>query len=567
MKSQFFQAASKPFFQTARNLKGNKRSRIDIVSPSLCNDALKHLGPSLQAYEGCTIIDINPGLGLWSSKVHDFVKPKQHILAEPPASPFLPHLKPLANQLNSRYHLLDWPEEDVWSPDRYIAEGLLPPFDNSKSKTPSHSILILANTRIQADKGGEQARTTTAYHKLRHWCDDISLNTGFHAGGPVRMLLWFPEKEKRTIIPRTIQYRSTLSLFLEMTSHAREIVCAEESLVGKMKMRDKGTDLMSGQRVAQRMQETGIMIPDGRQIQLYEQLGGNDKGSHTPSTGVRIREWHKELHDLQQRFRSGDFVQADGMDVGIIKRLSNGARLTPEYARLVELERNLKHIAKRAKMTEELLQDQNQIDSLDAQANDSNLGESRQAALQAEVQERKSLLQERVKNTSGSHTRDEFKNLKDERKAYGQNPPLLQWDQRKADPIKAYNAEFHPEKGLCLIDVEKKRTLPYPMSAMQWTFFSVLMAALWKQPTENLSALNNIAPGAFEAITPHVPALTDPGRGGERDLLDLPVNRLTPEMAYGIMTAWLDWPFQPDLADFPQRGDSLMAFEKVQPVQ
>ncbi|KAL9031086.1 MAG: hypothetical protein Q9196_000849 [Gyalolechia fulgens] len=528
------------------------------------DDALKRLGPSLRAYEGCTIIDINPGLGLWSSKVHHLVKPQQHILVEPRASLFSPHLKPLADQWSSPYQLLHWPEEDVWEPDRYIAEGLLPPFDNSKSKKPSQRILILANTARPGLATADQTRSTSAYRKLRTWCEDVNLSTGFHAAGPVRMLLWFPDREKKPILPRTIQYRSKLSLMLEMTSDIEEIVSADDMLTGKKKMRDMGTELMSEQRVAKRMEEAGMTIPDGRRTELYEQVEGNGKALPASSTGVRMRHWHKELHDLQQRFQSGEFAQSDGIEPGIVKRLQRGARLTPEYARLVELERNLKHIAKRTRLIEELLYEQDQIDSLNAQSIDSNLGESQQAALQAEVQERKKRLQERLDKTSGSHTRDEFKIFRDERKAFNMNPPLLQWDQRKADPLRAYNTEFYPEAGLCLVDVEPKRTLSYSMTGMQATTFSVLMTALWKRSTENLSTLDNVTPGAFDAIIPKVPALTDPSRGGERDVLDLPIQRLTPEMAYGILMAWLDWPFHLDLADFPQRGDTKLPFSRTE---
>lgn len=551
--SHVFQVASKSFRDLAKSLKHARTQRIDVVSPQLCDDALKRLGPSLRAYQGCTIIDINPGLGLWSSKVHDFVKPKKHILAEHHASSFLPHLKSLAGRWGSPYHLLDWPEEDVWEPDRYIAEGLLPPFHNSKPESQSQSILILANTTMPAAKRGEPPRLATAYRKLREWCHDVNLNAGFHAGGPVRMLLWFPEKEKKPIIPRTVLYRSRLCVLLEMTSHIEEIVSAGEMFIGKEKMRDRVTELASEQRVAKYMQETGTSIPDGRQTQLYEQVDGDDKGLQETSTGVRIRSWHKELHDLQEGFKTGEFTRTDSVEAGDVKRLPSGAILTPEYARLVQLERNLRHIEKRTILIEELLQEQSMIDSLDAQAHDSNLGDSQQAVLQAEVQERKWVLKERLQNAKGRHTRDEFKSFKDDRRAYSQNPPLLQWDQRKANPLKAYNAEFYPEAGICLVDIEAKKTLPYPMTAAQLNLYSVLMTALWKQPSSDLSTLDNIAPGAFEAITPQIPALTDPSRGGERDLRDLPIHRLTPEMIHGIVMAWLDWPFQPDFTDFIAR--------------
>ncbi|KAL8721419.1 MAG: hypothetical protein Q9225_001894 [Loekoesia sp. 1 TL-2023] len=523
------------------------------------DDALRRLAPSLRTYEGCTIIDVNPGIGLWSSKLHDIVRPKKHFLAEPPSSPFLPHLEPLANQQNSRYHLLDWQDEDVWEPGRYVAEGLLPAFDTSKAREPEQPILILANTAIPTPRSTERVRAKS-YMKFLDWGNDVMLGSGFHAGGgPIRMLMWCPEKEVTPALPRTIRSRSKLSLFLEMTSHVEAIVSAD---VGTQKIRDRGVELMSGQQVARRMQSSGITIPDGRHTDLYEQVqeelvlsAATEKGSRAPNTEVRIRGWHRELQNLQQRFEAGEFLKAEGMSPGeAIKKRPKGTKLTPEYARLVDLERELKHIQKRTKVIDELLQEQAEIDALDLRAYDSNLEASQQAAAQTELQERKKKLQERVESTPGQHIREEFQYFKHERKAYSQNPPLLIWDRRTAEPLKSYDEEFYPEKGLCLLDIKPKQPLQYRMTAAQGTIFSLLMTALYRCPAHNLSVLDQIAPGAFEALTPKIPALTDPSRGGERDLRDLPIDRLTPEMAYGLTVAWQDWPFKPDLADLLLKG-------------
>ncbi|KAL8706832.1 MAG: hypothetical protein Q9201_000171 [Fulgogasparrea decipioides] len=528
------------------------------------DDALKRLAPSLEKYKGCTIIDINPGFGLWSSKIHDVLQPHKHILAESSASPFLPRLELLVSQRNSRYHLLDWGDRDQWEPDRFVAEGLLPAFDAHGSRGSNHSILVLANGSMSSGKLSEQQRYARTHLKLLEWVSDIRKGSGFHAGGPVRMLLWCPEKESLPLTPRTVQYRSKISLQLEMACHVEEIVSSGDAIRGKEQKRDRVIDLSSGRRVAKTMQQLGIEVPPGRQTGLREQtqgflaeLGSGDATQPTLTSSIQARGWHEELQDLRKRFQAGEFAQADGLPLGksfaMLPR-GTGSKMTPEYTRLVELERNWRHTQKRVKLVEELLQEQANIDALDLKAYDLALGERQRAAALKEMREKKEELEKRLDTTKGVHTRQEFEYFKTDRKAYAQNPPLLIWDRRTAEPLKAYKEEFYPEKRLCLLDIEPIQPCPYPMTTAQDTFFSMLMTTLWQNPSDNLTVLDRIAPGAFDAVTSKVPALRDPSRGGERNLGDLPIRRLTPEMAYGITMAWLDWPFKPDLMELLRKG-------------
>ncbi|KAL8836752.1 MAG: hypothetical protein Q9170_002781 [Blastenia crenularia] len=546
----------------------NQARRVDIVSPHLCDDALKRLSPSLRAYEGCTIIDVNPGLGLWSSKVHEIVKPRKHFLAEPPASPYLSHLEPLANQQESRYHLLDWSNEDLWKPDRYVAEGLMPAMDSLDSKKTNQPILLLYNTTVPLANMSPRSKDKSGDIKLDDWGKEVMFNSGFHTGGPVRMLMWGTDKLMSHVLPRTTALRTKLSLKLEMTSYVEQVVSADEPLPAtNTKLRPWAIDLMSGQQVVRRMQDAGIVVPETRQTALYQkarerllQSQGSDGGSQSAEIGAQLRGWHQELNNLMQRFENGEFAQAEGTNAGEPRqRFPRGTKPkpTPEFARLVQLERNLTHNHNRAKATEELLQEQAEIDSLDVQAFQSRLENPQQAALEAELQERKEKLRERVKNSAGKHIRMEFERFRHDRKAYNQDPPLLMWDQRKAEPLKAYKQEFSTDNCLGLLDIEPRKPLRYPMTMNQEKLFSVLMNNLFVRGTDNLSALNHVAPGAYEAITPKVPALTDPTRGGERDLRDLQITRLTPEMAYGLVMAWLEWPFKPTLTELLHQHQAL----------
>ncbi|KAL9020554.1 MAG: hypothetical protein Q9185_002232 [Variospora sp. 1 TL-2023] len=559
--AQISQAASNSFRQTARTLRHKKSklgSKVDIVSPLLCDDALKRLTPSLQAYKGCTVIDINPGLGLWSSKIHEIIQPRKHYLAESPKSHFLPHLASFASQENGRYQLLTWEDKYCWRPDRYVAEGLLPPFEASKSQEPNKSILVIANSAVSQPTSRSRGTGSKSHLALLDWVHDIRRRIGFHAGGGVRMLLWCPAKDTTAIIPRTIVSRSKISLSLEMTCHVEPIVGSDESARGKQKRRDQSVELTSAKRVLKRMRDSGITLPAGRESELYKQVQEESKradegntGTQAPSATVRARGWHKELQELQHRFAAGGFAKADGMRPGDQSKLPRGAERarTSQYARMVELENNLKHIQKRTNAAEQLLQEQAGIDALDTRANSLPPNDPQKQAVLQEMQERKKKLRERLEMTRNPHIREEFVYFKHDRKASSQVPPLLMWDQRRAEPMKAYDEEFFPEQSLSLLDIEPKQPLLFPLAEGDGNFSTTLLSTLFQNGKNNLTALETLAPGAFDALIPKVPALTDPGRGGERDVRDLPISRLTPEMAHGLTKAWIEWPFKPDLID------------------
>ncbi|KAL8907474.1 MAG: hypothetical protein Q9207_001378 [Kuettlingeria erythrocarpa] len=394
-----------------------------------------------------------------------------------------------------------------------------------------------------------------SYFMLMDWMHDLRRKSGFHAGGAVRMLLWCPEKETTGILPRTILYRSKLSISLETACHVEEIAGSDESDRGKQRKRNQKVELMSERRVIERMRVSGITLPAGRESELYKQVQGESTHSTRDEMGekaagalIRTRGWHQELQTLQRRFAAHEFTKAQGMIPGDDGIKPRGAKLTAEYSRLRELEGNVKHVLKRADVTEQLLQEYFEIDALNAQAHNLPSDDPQRHSLLEDIQGRKEKHKARVDSSKSQLVREEYANFKQDRKAFWQNPPLLMWDRRRVDPLRAYDAEFHPQTGLCLLDIEPKQPHPFPLSQEEGNLFATLLTVLWHNPKDNLAALDQIAPGAFNALVPKVPALTDPNRGGEWDVRELPINRLTPEMVYGLTKAWMDWPFKPDAA-------------------
>ena len=473
-------------------------------------------------------------------------------------------MEQLTQQESSRYQLVDWPQNEAWEPDRYVAEGLLPALDGRRSTEPNRSILVLANTALSARRQ-EGSRFPKTHLKLLHWASDMANGTTFHAAGPVRMLLWCPEKDATTIVPHTIRYRSKLSVLLDMTCQIEEIVGSDELVFARQKKRDQVTELNSGKRVAKLMEDSGITIPPGRETDLQKQVNevisrskSDDAGQGLDSTSIRARNWHEELEDLKEVFKDVQLPRAKGSTSRrILSNIPKEIMEDPRFTRFLQLERNLKHVQKRTGLIEGLLQEQAQIDALDLQAHALDSMDPQRTATLAEIQQKKAQLQERLYSLKSNNTINEFEFFKQDRRAYASNPPLLMWDHRSAEPMKAHKEEFYPARNLCLLDIQPRHPFPYQLTGTQLLYFRVLTTTLWHNGWDNLTALDRMAPGAFDALTSKVPSLTDPTQGGERDLRDLPVCRLTPEMAYGLTKAWLDWPFRPDVGDLLHRGSLI----------
>ncbi|KAL8674768.1 MAG: hypothetical protein Q9168_000852 [Polycauliona sp. 1 TL-2023] len=494
-------------------------------------------------------------MGLWSSKIHDIVKPNQHILAEPPSSPFAPHLRPLTEPSSSRYSLANLDHIEAWESDRYVTEGLLPALGPQNSTEPNRSILILANTAFATLR----TRSTSIPRSqviLLAWANDIANHLAFHAAGPVRMLMWCPEKDATCILPRTIRHRTKLSLLLEMTCNIEEIVGSDELLSARQKKRDQVTELESGKRVAKLMEQSAVPTPPERETSLQKEIReavGQSKIKGNEATGeaapTQSRGWHEELETLKKKFKD---APKDSKGQYLILRRPK-EKLDPSFIRFMELDRNFRSSQKKQGLIENLLQEQAEVDALDLQAHAPGLKEPQRTAAMTKLQQKKRQLQEHLDNTQrGNQEQFEFK--KHDRKAYSSDPPLLMWDRRSAEPMKSYKEEFYPQKNLCLLDIQPRSPLPYPLTGSQFMFLRMLSTALWHNAGDNLAVLDRIAPGAFEAVTSQVPALADPTRGGERDILDLPISRLTPEMTQGLIKAWFDWPFKPNIGDLILKG-------------
>lgn len=470
---------------------------------------------------------------------------------EPKKDVFLPYLQPLLDAPDSRYILRDWREQDHWHPRKYIEDRLLPPPPDELGEQKQSPILIVANMVSQGVKKTSVAEGLTKTHpshmKVLDLVRSMRNKTDFQAYGPTRLLMWMADEEKNTLVPRSVTYRGKLAVSLDSSLHVEEIAGASGVQRGQ---REDSLNLKSRDIVVQRMDENGIKIPPGRVPKP-----SSDTRSMSPTT----RAWHEELTTLEQDLYSQKIPQYVGEPPGPLdipkpgpkKKGEKGKKYTPEYKRYMRLKFNLSTQNRVIDEVDTILQHQEEVDKLDLAAQQASPDSQKQKKLLKKVDTEAQSFQSGLETLNTAKKLDRLINLDDERRAFHMSPPLLAWDRRTADPLIVHADEFYSPRELALIDLQP---LPqeklYPMTHEQSVYYDILATHLFgPRGSTSLKFLDTLAPGAYAAIVPKAPAITDARRGGRRDVEKVRARTLTVEMLWQMAKAWDEWLFKPSLAD------------------
>lgn len=551
------------------------------------DDALQRLSPSLARHTGCTIIDINPGAGLWSSKVHELLRPKRHLLLESEEL-YLPFLKPLIDAPGSRYHLRDWNGWLPWTTEPYISEGLIPELDSAiLCDGRNDSLLLIAN--VGDLWRARQRGPVTSHVRLFHYLNNIKFKKNFQTHGSVRLLLWMQDSEKRAILPRTVSHRRKLSLEAEMSCHIEEIVGGPASLTNQR--REDILDITSSRQVAAAMAKQTIRIPLERQDEAQKivddnLLLANEDQNALIETPIKIasthRAWHTDLEQMKKDFRVGKFSEYEDQTTSVLteskaeapdtkpktgrrKKSKIKPQRTPEYLKLRELQRVFDGQIKTNEQVNNFLGQEELIKCLERDIHNQTFDEVQR---QRKVKELKWLTEDlkRSLERAPKTVREAFWYFSDNRRAFNQNPPLLMWDCRTAEPLIAREDEFYNPTCLALLDFQPRVSDTFPMSLSESSSFQFLASMLFSNGCNTLYYLNSLAPGATEAVAGKVPALRDLSRGGRQDLSELRARCFTPDMFYGITKAWESWPFKLPLTELmstlPARANEEVIYDK-----
>lgn len=456
---------------------------------------------------------------------------------------YLPFLTPLLDSSGSRYHLRSWHDKQLWRPDSYVSEGLIPELEKTTTTDGRNDTLLIIANLAYGSK--QKVRGLSPSHlKIHTYINQIRSQRAFQAHGSVRLLLWMPNSGKGVILPRTVALRKRLSVDLEMVCNVEEIAGGGiDAYVFRERVRDVFLDFRSSKRVAERMKTQNIQIPFNRQDvaqkRLYEDLLNRAEDN---TKGFVIRDWHKELNQLERDFRDGKF-----------SRFEN----SPKYSRLIALKANFKQHKKVRANIDELIQEQEAIDRLHSGILNKAFNEPERQGKLAELQQRTEGFKVHRENLT-EYANTIFNTNSDNRRAFMMDSPLLMWDRRTAEPLIVRKDEFCDPTQLVLLDFQPLSPSPYPVTSAQSVMFDLILGGLLGYPNETIYHLNNLAPNAANAIIPHVSALRDPQRGGRYDLSDFRTRCFTPEMIYGIFQAWDNWPFKPPTSEMAAE------YEKIQ---
>ena len=512
---------------------------------------------------------------MWSSKLHDLLKPRRHLLIEP-QSQFIPYLQPLLDAPKSHYSLVNWnpdPKEGAkcWDSERYIADGLLPDQGGLDPSSPSklgqnNSLLIIVNTDL-GRLGVDPKSSPFSHRAFWRFTQAVSDFSGLHRGGAVRMLMWVSDQEKVAILPRTVWNRRRLAVEGEGT-------CRIEELAGgipRFKMhRHPVVDVDSCSRVMKHMENGGIHIPANRLDELPRLVLDNpDSERSILSTLQAPREWQQELRLLEEELAEGKFSRYLDYKPDTPKK-----KLTadPKFRRLARLRSDDQNQKMQRGVLEDLIKADQALDSaVLAALKDPTLSDQKREKRLKHLDLQ--MLQHTKKvNELPKKRLVPFHSAMLDRRAFYRNPPLLLWDQRRFEPIIAKDDEFFSslvrEGSLALLDIQPRTdsTLPKSLSPSQQAGLEFIRRSVCPNPSDLLmKSLDGLAPGAAQAIIARAPSLRDPQKGGRRNVNEMRVGLLTTEMYREMAIAWDSWEFKPSSNDMRRtRAHTFVWYDRKQ---
>ncbi|PQE04466.1 hypothetical protein CJF31_00007296 [Rutstroemia sp. NJR-2017a BVV2] len=531
------------------------RTRVNIVHGKLCDDVLDRLKPSLIKHTGCDIIDINPGVGIWSSKLHNLLKPRTHILMENDIKRYSPYLQPLLDEKDSTYRLIPklgtvWSHLETAMSPEYLPHQKKLERDDPKLNQPNDTLLLVANLAHHPRKifRGFPSLSMLVTYQLLSAARSHAL---FHKYGLVRMLLWVPDEEKMQLLPRHVHgIRKTAIEALVTCESIREIASSTEDT--SRFLRDQTLALENSVEVVKRMDSQGITTPAHRQGDL-EVAARNivAGGTHEGFSDLQRfkRSYSGQIEDLQRRYDNGELSMRLDPDP---ENPSAIPPMNPEWEALIRLSSKIRQSNRETAAHDKLIDEYIEINHLYVELNAADPdAEATQNAKKALDDRKKAWVAtlEAMSTPAWNHFIVRF----DSRRV------TTPFEKRDFEPLKVYSKEFYPASNAALLDLQPKALWPclakdFPKN---YDVFEYIIGNMYASPTQSVKdAFIGLWPGAYEQLRDNCPSLTDGKTGCCFGLEHLTVRALTMEMLQEIIEAWLKWPFRPTRFDLMKRSGS-----------
>tara|TARA_R110002003_G_scaffold68_20_gene6221 strand:+ start:657 stop:2318 length:1662 start_codon:yes stop_codon:yes gene_type:complete len=536
---------------------------------------LKYIGQTLEKHKGCDILDINPGAGLWSQKLHEFLQPRSHVLLEPNPSLFKEFLDPLLDAPGSTYKLVSKDTSELSAIKEIVDEGhfanqqRVDPSD-PKAQEPNHTLLVTGSLawdpRLPGLGFDSMAKQLYHHFASAAWSNDL-----IHAFGPVRTLFWVENDDFNHMIAQSTLGMTKSSRMLEMTQQLEWVVGAErkarpsgkgalgrepqyelESIVRALRAgRESGLDMPPHRqdythRFASQIEEvsggTGISRVDFIQRFMYDQqLKGNAPIGLAQQSAIeyiememQVRKDHPVIDRLGVTFPTLESRQ---------RRIEASSKSLPSLPTAFLRKRNqwVHNIKQRMKL-EAVADIGEKLYKLECSALEMQHGSKRDALI-----EQIEKLDESWRWPAPKlHIRGQTMPLAevDDRISLRYPPhPRIQWDQRSFEPLVPRLVEAWPHNRMSLVSATPiPRPSDHTSDLHEWMqdFVNRLYIDSAKPV---LQALDNMQHGLSDIVN-ECPSFHDPMKGGRMLLKHLRVRMLTMDMIRELVQAYRGWPFK-----------------------
>ncbi|KAH9879955.1 hypothetical protein J1614_001979 [Plenodomus biglobosus] len=547
--------------------------RSQIVNPGLCDDAINYIRSTLDKHKGCDIIDVNPGAGLWSQKLHDYLKPRSHVLVEPRYDKFQSFLDPLLKAKNSKYKLL---EKDPCALETYreiVSEGILPHqivYDPQDPKAQEvNNTLLVTGSLVWDPRLPGLGFDSMAKQLIHHFAAAARSNDLFHAFGLVRTLFWVQNEDFSPMVADSISGMHKANRFLEMSNNITLVVNAErtERKVGRGSSgREPQYELESLIRTLKTAKAKGFEIPTHRRAGSYKYAADIER--ITDGTGIMraeaMQEYLRKQHLAGNRTRGllqtsyydchdeEMNVKRKYPDLNLAAMQSSGKTLKTQikdHPGLLEVRAffkkcNLINASTRTKTQIEACADIGEkMYYLEIKALGMKDGPKKDALIK-EIEELEEKWDTAVAAISPNH-QPSAANEVDERISMRTPPhPRIQWDRRPFEPLVMRPDEVWPQNRLSLVSADPipkptKKDIP---DYSEWVHDFVF--SLFNTTNDPINvALDKMQHGLSDIIK-YCPSLKDPKKGGRLMMSQLRIRMLTVEMIDELVTAYKNWPFK-----------------------
>ncbi|QPG94175.1 hypothetical protein C2857_005118 [Epichloe festucae Fl1] len=508
--------------KNANAIRAIEPRRVNIVSDGLCDDIIDYIGPSIERHRGCDLVDLNPGAGVWSRKLHDHLQPRKHVMMDLDAELYNPFLADLLAKENVELV----PKSGLVWKDllEMIGTHLSEQHEVSPDTAPSRNdtLLVTANLAMYPKKSfhGFDSISSMVLYQLT---SSIRTSTLFQRYGLVRMLIWVNDEDKRRLLPRSINRRKKSAFEAELSSEwIHEVAGMDAEVEDRNALRDEWINIESASRTMRRMEAAGLEMPKGREPLAHSKLLrlGPELLSGQKLAGVRpptlARPFKQELEELQQE-------------------LSGSEEPT---RRLKALRQRERYSHEDAVLYLQLLQQRDAIMALALSA-------------PAEFERANAAWNDRIDNLK-KNTRNEFNGIKDSYHLFCQSPPALLWDRREYEPLSAKGDEFFPNAPTALLDIQPKAMHALfrqhgPNSSRAGDMSDVMLRYWFHHTLLPIHKAMEGLWGGFGDLITECPSVRAANRGGTPMTGNgaLTARAVNEEQWAEILQAWMDWPFRP----------------------